>query len=482
MAINQPQYRLPDLLTHSQESSYSFVRSFFSCDSQEQSAELREVLLLRREFGRAVPFSTSDVLGLPCGFRVPNMVIMNRATECMRPGTGNYYLRYILNQPEGRHQVTSRVLREVIGCMSFLGVEVDREHAFALVTELREPENDIDHLIHRFGKLLLAIPTTKMTPEALKETYDGLLSGLSMETGSRLDERTNAGDRFRSLQAICDYLYDESDSRDHPMIKALFVAESIRQMKPFPMVNLIMARVAFSWAANQVGLPIAGYMLLTTFLDNWASAKPITEGYVPRLPLAEALPWDPSIGTDWSFWLEEVLGFIADALNHFETRMLRLLMKRERVEYLATFAKGLNDRQRTLLCELLLHDDAEFTYASVIDTFGVAYATAYADLGKLEAKGYVRAIPMSKATVFIASDDCREVFHRAIRAAAPEEYAQFYNEDGTLADSYIAEQDDILARYKKSIPLHGEYVQIARPTLLPERCLVILTESDRKKK
>ena len=35
---------------------------------------------------------------------------------------------------------------------------------------------------------------------------------------------------------------------------------------------------------------------------------------------------------------------------------------------------------------------------------------------------------------------------------------------------------------KKSIPLHGEYVQIARPTLLPERCLVILTESDRKKK
>ena len=103
MAINQPHYRLPDLLTHPLESSYSFVRSFFSCDSQEQSAELREVLLLRREFGKAVPFSASDAPGLPYGFRVPNMVTMNHATECMRPGTGNYYLRYILSQPEGRH-------------------------------------------------------------------------------------------------------------------------------------------------------------------------------------------------------------------------------------------------------------------------------------------------------------------------------------------------------------------------------------------
>ena len=51
-----------------------------------------------------------------------------------------------------------------------------------------------------------------------------------------------------------------------------------------------------------------------------------------------------------------------------------------------------------------------------------------------------------------------------------------------LFRSYIAEQDNILARYKKSIPLHGEYVRFARPALLPERCLVILTETDRKKK
>ncbi|MBR3257561.1 MAG: hypothetical protein IKF96_01070, partial [Eggerthellaceae bacterium] len=336
--------------------------------------------------------------------------------------------------------------------------------------------------IWRLGALLLSQPVRKMTPETLADVYDTLLHGLSLDMASRLDGRVDAERQRTILQSICDYVYDNGDDRDHPLIRALIAAHSIHIMKPFPTIILIMARIVFSWAANEVGLPVAGYSPVVSFLNEWRRGAVSKSEWEPGIPYAKAALQTESGANDWSPWLEAVLCFLADDLDHFETRLLRLLMKRKRVESLIEHLKDLNNRQRTILTELLLHDDAEFTYSMVMELFGVAYATAYADLGKLEAKGFAKAVPIRKATVFIAADGCREAFHRAVKEAAPGQYARFYAADGSLCPEYLEHQSAILDEYKKSMPERGHYVEVARPNLLPERCLVILTETDGKKK
>ena len=463
-------------------SALEFAVGVMNAESPEQRATNQALLSLRQMLGTPLPFSTTGADGLPSDFYVPSIRIYNAATACMQPATGNYYARYELDQPEGRHQRLYRILNEVLGCMEFMDLSVTREHAFALVAYLRDPRSDLDHLIRRLGSLLLSQPARKMTPETLVDVYETLLNGLSIDLASRLDGRVDVERQRAILESVCAYVYDGGSDRDHPLIRALLAAHTIHVMKPFLTINPIMARVVFSWAANELGLPIAGYSPVMSFLDEWSRNAVSKSEWDPGIPYAKAALKTESGGNDWSPWLEAVLRFLADDLDHFETRMLRLLMKRKRVESLIERLGDLNDRQRTILTELLLHDDAEFTYATVMEMFGVAYATAYADLGKLEAKGFAKAVPIRKATVFIAADDCRELFHRAVREAAPEEYARFYTEDGELAADYIARQPGILDEYKKSMPEQGKYVQIARPNLLPERCLVILAETDSKKR
>jgi len=459
------------------QTSLTFAHGFNATARPSDNPEIRECIRVRRAMGLPLPFAHIDSLDTPSDFFVPNAFLQARATRCMKPAMGSYYMRASLVHPEGRHLCIYRTLQEVLGCAAYLGWPVTKERAFALIAGIAKPSSELEQLTQRFGQLLLSPPNSKLTPSSLTEAYGQLLGGLSIEAASQLDERIDPAQRERFLEDICAFLYDQGETAMHPVVKALLFMESIRSVKPFPTANLLMARVAYSWASIELGIPTAAFVPIVDFLGTWLRAQ-TTEGcYEPRIPLEQAVLRCANYGTEWTPWLEEMLGFLANDLESFETQLILLYMKRERIEHLMKFEPSLNERQRVILIEALLHEDAEFTYASTMETFGIAYATAYSDLGKLESKGYLRAVLSSKATVFIAAPSCREVFLEIIKEAAPREYEAFYKPNGELSDAYLAEREANLEKCKKSTSIKGDYLNVSTPSMIPERCFVILTEA-----
>ncbi len=472
--------RADRIASYLSSSASTWANDYFSTDKTIREEKFFEVLNFRQALGRPFPFAKQDALGRLSDYYVSNPVLLTRADECLKSGMGTYHTRAILFHPEGRHQCLYRCLQEVLSCMHLLGIDADREYVFSLIMGFKTPKNDLDFLFSRMAGVLINSPTEPMTPSGLVALYDELLDGLSLGVASQLDSPFDTEERDKILEQVCSYVQNVAEGEDSPIIKALLAAESVRKMKPFQTINMIMARLVFSWVANNQGIPVASYSPFVTFLHQWMKNDKDTKGYQPLLPEKRSIVHTDTFGSDWSAYLEELLGFFVEDLHHFNTRLMRLAMKRERVEHLISLDSELNERQNTLLAELLLHADAEFTYASVMEQFGVSYATAYADLGKLEERGYASATLLQKATIFIASNNCREVYHQTSRQIAPKEYFIYYGENGELNEDYRHEQFRTLRAFNQSLPSHGGYVQPLPPHLLPQRSLAILQEGDGK--
>ena len=53
---------------------------------------------------------------------------------------------------------------------------------------------------------------------------------------------------------------------------------------------------------------------------------------------------------------------------------------------------------------------------------------------------------------------------------------------GGLSDTYVAEREVILERCKKSASIKGDYLNVRTPSLIPERCFVILSDGGRRRR
>lgn len=393
-------------------------------------------------YNMPLPFSAGTAT---CDFYSFNAAIVNEIAHCSQSGAGGYYVNYILQQPEGRHVMFPRLLDETMTCINASDWDDKRDRVFRIITGLNQPTNERDQLVKRFIALMRTPPKGPFEPSKILTVYHNLL-GNSAKTASALSPLGK--EDYRTLQEICDLATSSDGMATHaPVMQAVTIMQAILLRHPFPLANPFMGRILFSWSCHESGIPLMGIMPIAQIVTLLKHSKEL-------FPKSKQLSANTALkGADWTPWLEEVLKRLSSELDRFSVKLYGLFARRMRMRYLISLDKDFNPRQKSIILEALVHPDAEFTYGSVVERFSVAYATAYNDLGTLEAEGLLQADARRKTTVFIATKNIRNVLHSYLSAALPEEYAHFYNEKGHLSSAYLESHKEMIERIKKTASL-----------------------------
>ena len=134
-------------------------------------------------------------------------------------------------------------------------------------------------------------------------------------------------------------------------------------------------------------------------------------------------------------------------------------------------------RQREIVLEALLHEDAEFTFGRLMEAENVAYATAYADLSQLKDLGFLQSSTCGKTTVFTAVDDLSNRLNERLQRMVPDAWAEMYEPDGTLRSTHRTARDEAFRKLKASIPLEDAILAFKSPVYQPDRVSTLLNVS-----
>ncbi|QKF07087.1 hypothetical protein HLV38_02285 [Berryella wangjianweii] len=430
---------------------------------------------LRRASGLGLPFAF-DGFEVDSGhhFYGLNTRLVNGLSACVHLGSGGYHVRCVLDRPEGRHALIYRVVRETQGCVEHMGRTVSAERAFALASGLADPQGKGEAMAREFARCLSDLPCERMTCEGIEALYARFACISDDRDGADVVSEDSARRHAIATQLVR-LVGDGSPSAHHPLMKALIALQMTLMLHPFAVANPFMARLLFAWAANDGGVPLVAYMPMMGFLRRWSmGGSGSDDSRLPQVSDKDAVVRGES-GADWTLWFEETVDFLARELRGFAEKALGMHMRRERMAYLIGQDESLNARQRAVLLEALVHDDAEFTYAGLSERFDIAYATAYADLGRLEDLGYLRAEPKGKTTVFMAESQLRSRLHERLRTIAPDAYARFYGSDGRLLDERRRERTRAIEELIHSTPALRRLADFEWPRYNLARSKVILS-------
>lgn len=398
---------------------------------------------IKREMGYALPLSHSNQrVSFDCDFYSHNSTVVCQLAHCAKLGTGEAFFDSTLRLPEGRHAAFPKILSETMSCLRMSGWhDESEEHVFRIITGLDRPKGGRDKLVRRFTEFLFNPPTDRLNSEALFEIYRTLLGGnapfiIEFLKGNSISENTLA-----TLQNLIAPPEGKNEPL-HPILRAVFAFQMVLSLQPFPVANVLIGRILFSWITCRNGYPLLALAPIAGFIGDCRDDRDFECG--PGSPLDAAFEYDGV--TDWTLWVERVLELLNADLEHFIIKLNDLRLKRDRFSELLSADNAFNPRQKSILLETAVHDDAEFTYASIMERFGVAYATAYDDLGKLESSHFLKAAAHGKTTVFIADDNFYKHIHRHFAAVVPGEYQKYYGSDGTLNDDYLAMRNEQVSR------------------------------------
>ena len=408
-------------------------------ESADQRA-FTTALALRKAAGQTLPFlfdeATADFPKDQTHWYAHTKRMDHELFLCDRYGLDSPYIYDTFDTPEGRHLAFNKLFQEVVGCARANGWSLERKRIFALLSSAEYPANGRELILARFGSLMLRAPEETLSSNAVEKLYNRILEGIDLVVGDSKGGESRADlERRRSiLKAVC----EESSNRypEHPLIRAIVAFKAIVILHPFQVANLFMARLLFSWILFEAGMSTASLLPFIDFLNQWeCSSQPARQAYRPYAPHA-SVAQNSGNSHDWTAYLETVLEFVAHELNGLSSKLYGFRLRRLRLAEMLDDDKSTNARQKEVLIEALVHEDAEFSYAQFMDQFKVTYATAYGDLGNLEERGYLQVKKKGKQAYFIAASHIRDRIHDHLKAVSPSVYDTYYDENGRLRELF----------------------------------------------
>lgn len=400
------------------------------------------VLALRKAIGETLPFLFDEAtMGFP-NDQVHWYAHTNRMDYrlflCDRCGFDDSCTYETFSMPEVRHLTFGNLLQETIGCARESGWDHGKERIYALLSASADPVNGRELVLTRFSSLMLRAPAEPLSPEAAERLYGRLLEGIDLiaaETAQ--DEGRSALERRRAiLQVAC--AQPVRDYPEHPLIRAVIAFKIVTMLRPFQAANLFMARLLFSWILFEAGMSAVSVLPFVDFLNRWERSQEFDQqAYRLFAPYADTAA-DADNSYDWTAYSETVLEFFAHELNRLSNKLHGFRLRRARLAEIFAEDKSTNVRQKEVLVEALVHEDAEFSYTQFMERFDVTYATAYVDLGSLEERGYLQVKKKGKQAYFIAPPDVRARIHEHLREVSPVTYDVYYDTNGELREMFTS--------------------------------------------
>lgn len=294
-------------------------------------------------------------------------------------------------------QRISAMMQEAIASVQLSGRPLSRDHCLEMLRHTRQPLHSWDQLVWNLHRLLKTLPETARTPI----TADGL-----NETAHKLVERT--GITFpdlsaEQLEAFCEFA--ESDHKQggeflHPLLQAVTGGYCISRLLESQDLGPILGRYVMQW----IGLR-KGYGMLAWTAPSVALAED------PGDYLAAPAKVESDDG-DLTYYIQPVLRALNSALvsadrssRAAEDELLEGRHSWNRFGFL-------NSRQEDLVMRAMNRPDEAFTIESHREAHGLAYATARADLLRMEQIGLMRKRQSGKSFVFEPAPDWKDKLMR----------------------------------------------------------------------
>ena len=456
-----------ELLDRSRDSSLELWNAL---SDPEAASWAPAVMELRRTMGYALPFAHDDA-GRASHFFVPCTALLASTAVITRLDAGNSYAGSIMRLPEGRHVLSHSKIVELGACVKASGWAMDPDRVFELIVALDEGANPREAMLYDLLNVACNLEPSPLTAESLLQLFARMMGeDTSTKMFSLIDDE---GMRCRTiLKSICSSVEPGGKLGAFPLVGALSAYEAIRRLKPFPALNAFMASFAYSRTLSSHGYLLASFIPITSVLSSWDTGDDACEQ-----PVGTDCVMAAGRSFDWSLWFEKVVGICEARVDRMATKLFELFLKRELMGSLLSRDGSLNDRQREIVLEALLHEDAEFTFGRLMETENVAYATAYADLSQLKDMGFLQSSTCGKTTVFTAVDDLADRLNERLQRTVPDAWAEIFEPDGSLRSAHRAARDEALRKLKASMPLEDAILAFKSLVYQPDRVSTLLNAS-----
>ena len=315
--------------------------------------------------------------------------------------------------------IVNALIQEAITSSQLEGASTTRAAAARMIRAGRRPRDHGERMIlnnYRAMRTVRAMKDSPLTARAILDLHVTLTADTLRDPAAagRLqrpeDERVEVCDADEQvlhlpppaaqlsdrLNAMVRFANGDTDDGAfvHPVVRAIMLHFWLAFDHPFEDGNGRTARALFYWSMLHHGYRLFEFISISRFL-NEAPAQ-----------YARAFLHAETDGNDLTYFIAHQVDVIRRAIDALDEYLETRARQVRRVERVLRRSTDLNHRQLALLAHALRHPDAEYTTRSHRTSHDVAYATARADLFRLEALGLLdRRRVGRKAHVFRAPAD-----------------------------------------------------------------------------
>lgn len=341
--------------------------------------------------------------------------------------------------PEGRHMRARLAGRDMLACARLSGWSLRKqgfEEAFLQIEKASTPEESV---VAAAGDMLLepaARASETLVPDMIEAWYERIVDGLSVRSADRTAlQRMDDRRRMRAIVAkacALDGMFPQEGSVLPPVLRALVAFDLFQALRPFPAANVFLGRLVYAHilASNRMGF--VSLVPVADFIQRWRAGTSDFPGFAVDRPFAEAFARGRPGEVVWSEYYRVVVRYLLSETRWLGRKAAGMLARRERLKTVLDACSRLNERQRLIVLEALLHDDAEFTVKRHRLDARVAYSTAHDDLAYLVDQGLLRPAKEGRELYFVPCEEPWTWACAYFRAEAPDAFGRFYDESGRL--------------------------------------------------
>jgi hypothetical protein len=358
--------------------------------------------------------------------------------SCLMTGTNNPHVATTLSLPEGRHVRFALLMRDCREAVGRMGVRLPEDRFARLALRVDQPGSEPERLAVRAFRLLGDAHTgADVSPTA--EWALAFHDALGVGADPRARGRAKEGSR-EVLSAILG-----ATAGMNVFLRAVVCLLACMEARPFEAGNALVRAALATCVLRSGGMAFMSWLPVLDFLGRWSRGETTAPAYQPPRPMRSCVT--RAGGTlDWTGVLEETLRYCAEEAWWFSNKLTRMSIRRERLERLFAADASHNERQRAVLVEAYVHDDAEFTFSALTRRYGVAYSTAHDDLCQLEREGFLAQCKVGHALYFLAADDARGRILALLRGCDPAAFDECFESDGRLVGASVTPWDATCAR------------------------------------
>jgi len=307
-----------------------------------------------------------------------------------------------MSHDQGDRYIISALMEEAIASSQLEGASTTHQVAKDMLRSGRKPRTIDERMIvnnYHGIEFVRENRGERLTVEFIVELQSILTEGTLDDPGKvgrfrRQNERVVVDDPFGTvlhepppaselperLELLCNFANTSTVAKPefiHPVLRAIFVHFQLAYEHPFCDGNGRTARLLFYWSMLRSGYWLCEYLAISSLIRQGPSKY------------ARAYLYTETDGFDGTYFLVYHLDVIRRARKKFREYL------REK-QHEATLARqqfsgdnDLNHRQQSLLLHALRHPHEVYTIEGHQRTNAISYATARADLLRLEEKGYL---------------------------------------------------------------------------------------------